>query len=404
MKKAGMEANMKKAGMEVNMKKAGMEVNMKKAGMKANMKKGGTNRKDWLAKVVVLSKKDLIRIIKNESFLFVILSQILVISLTVSTITTFPQILSGARVPERMMSLAVVGNEEFLSALGDLNIALYRYDSIGMAAENYDLGYHYAIVECDFHPEGTEPILVRVYVPKDVRSSILISRLKDVLNQREKEIRTLRAKKVRPDLEVISIEEIPSESRESALIFTLLLPLFFLSTVVLAGTLMINILSHEIERKTIETLLAAPISRFMLAFSKSLTCIILVPVQVLLWIIVLAFNGFRTENVIPLLILSVSYAMVFTSLALIAVLIAKRRDPAQNIFTLALIPAFAFLLPVSEQSIEPLGFLINLIPVYLISRLSFGLVSQDVWMGILLTMGSSLILFIFSHRMAERWL
>jgi len=361
--------------------------------------------KDWLRKVVVLSKKDVIRIVKNESFLFVILSQILVISLTVSTITTFPGLFSGARVPEGMMSLAVVGSEEFLSALEGLNITLYRYNSMDMAIKNYGLGYHYAVIASDeFQPARIEPILVRIYAPEDVRSSILISRLKDVLGQREDEIGILRAKKFEPDLEVISIREVPSESRESALIFTLLLPLFFLSTVVLSGTLMINILSHEIERKTIETLLATPISRFTLAFSKSLTCIILVPIQVILWVIILYLNGFWTENVIPLLILSVSYAMAFTSFALIAVLIARRRDPAQNLFTVTLIPTFAFLLPISKQSIEPLGWLINLIPVYLISRLSFGLASMDEWLGLILTVGSSLILFILSHKMADRYL
>jgi ABC-type Na+ efflux pump permease subunit len=371
-------------------------------------------------KIWEISKKDLFRILKGKSFLYVLIAQFIVISLTITSFTQFPQIFSKAKIPSNILRVGFVGGDyKFYTELETMNITLYPYSNLTDAIHGYNLGYIDAIILCrkfSSQQDNNEPILVKVFIDEEEKNSkysLLISRLKDVLERKAEEIKEVRIKKMQKlksnfkILRSLDLENLPRNSGKipSTIIYSLLLPLFFLSAVTLSGTLMINLLLIEIERKTIENLLSSPLSKLDLILGKSFTSIILAPLQIFLWIGMLNYGGFPIQHTVMLLALAFFYALIFTSLALISAIIPKTRDTAQNIYTIFLIPTFTFLLPIPLELIKSLGVFINIIPVFLITRLSFTAeISPEILISFFITGLIASGLFTFSLKLAEKHL
>ena len=362
--------------------------------------------KKRLRRIAVMVGKDLKKLIREKSFGLVILSQLIVISLSITAFNTFPAVFYGENVPSALVSVAIVGNNAFYDFMAtSLNLDVYRYDSLETALIHFKNGWHNAIIFCkDYYPSGRKPIVIDIYAKEDIPSSLLISRIKRILEDKEKKIRNDRIKEYPLEIKLLRIPDIPSTEIPSSIIYSLLLPLFFLSTVAISGNLFINIFTMEVENKTIDIILSTPVSRLDFLYSKSISCIILIPLQLSLWIMALSAGGFTLQNAPLLILLSILYGMVFTSLGIFSVYIAKNRDNAQNILTIFLVIVFIFLLPLPDSFIKNLGFLVNIIPAYLITKLACSGLGTCTITGFLITAVASILIFWVSHRFGSNYL
>jgi len=98
---------------------------------------------------------------------------------------------------------------------------------------------------------------------------------------------------------------------------------------------------------------------------------------------------------------AVSYAIIFISLGMISIKITKNRDEAQNLYGICMMPAFISLLPIPYELLEKTGFLINIMPSYLITRSAIA-PTYEILIGAALTGVFALILFFIAIRFSER--
>ncbi len=353
-----------------------------------------------------MSKNDLSKLIRDKSFSLVLLSQLIVISLSITAFNAFPTVFYGYKMPSRVLNVALVGNDVFYESMtSSLNIDIYRYGTMDLAFYFFERGQHRAIIYSDnYNPNDTEPIIVYVYSLSDIRSSMIISRIKQALEQEENKIRGDRIKENSIEIMLLDLPETRSNEIPSSIIYSLLLPLFFLSTVVLSGNLFINFVTMEMEKGTLDILLSTPVSKADYLYSKSISCVILIPFQLIIWMLAFTLGGFPLNNMLLLILLSILYGVTFTSLAIPSIYIGKNRDNAQNILTIFLVLVFIFLLPLPESFIANLGFTVNIIPAYLITQIAYGSLSTELIVGLLFTIVGSILIFWSAHRFGSRYL
>lgn len=356
-------------------------------------------------RILALSKRDLKKLIKEKSFLFVILSQLIVISLTITAFNAYPDLFYSTTLPGNVASVAVVGEADCYRWLSEnLNMQVEYTNETEKAFQALREQNHAAVIECEgFEINNTkEPIGITAYTGEGIQSRLILPRLKSTLKEQEKRIRNLRWEKTGEEKTFFLLPKKQTQGISTGILYSLLLPLFYFSTVVLAGNLFINIVSMEYAENTVETLLSTPMSKMDFLLSKSLTCVLPVPLQIGIWMFAFTQGGLPIQNFPLLIVLSIAYAMVFTSLSILAYHIARDRDTAQNILTIFLFMLFVFLLPLPVQLFELLGPGVNVIPIYLVSHLAFNSLSLETIMGTGATVIFSAAFFSIMHWFGKK--
>ena len=229
-------------------------------------------------------------------------------------------------------------------------------------------------------------------------------RQKKRLKELERDIREKRV--VHTDAELFEVHEVIKDTEREIIpidiIYGILLPLLVISIAVMSGNLVINLVTNEIENKTYDTLLSAPIDVSTFIYGKTFVSMFLALIQVIMVIAILNLGNFTVNNPALLIILVLAYTLILISIALISTALTKTRDHAQNVFAVFLFPFVAMILPFSFEIIEKIGFLINLVPIYLITSLSVGNINHEIVLGVIITIIFSIILFVGSCRFFKK--
>ena len=358
-------------------------------------------------KLITIAKKDFRKIIREKAFIFVIFSEFLVLSLSVVFAATITSVLSPTEmeIPSGLR-VAVVGDDNFYEFLSEFGFAVERENIFDALIKYNNNLYTAVIVAEDFSNiyTGKDPVRISVYMPEDMRSFIILSNLKKRLNDLEGDIREKRIGYTNADIFEVEVlaggngrEIIPMD-----IIYGILLPLLIISIAVMSGNLIINLVTNEIENKTYDTLISAPIDVSTFIYGKTFVSLFLALIQIVMVIVILNLGGFTVYNSALVVLLVLAYTLILISIALVSSALTKTRDHAQNVFAVFLFPFVAMILPFSFEIIEKIGFLINLIPIYLITSLSVGNIDFDIILGVVITAVFSIVLFMFSCRFFKR--
>jgi ABC-type Na+ efflux pump permease subunit len=128
----------------------------------------------------------------------------------------------------------------------------------------------------------------------------------------------------------------------------------------IAGSMVIDSISEEVENKTLDTLLSAPVSINYITGAKIIASLAVGAFQCILWIVLLGFNGFTIQNAGWILLLSVMITGIVAILALMVALVFRDRERSQFIYSLMILVLFA------------LTYFISPSPFALVSRLATG--------------------------------
>ena len=123
--------------------------------------------------------------------------------------------------------------------------------------------------------------------------------------------------------------------------YTVLLPLLIFLPVFISGAVVVDSLTEEVERGTLELLRVAPTSLSEIVEGKAGVLAALVPLQVLLWVLLLGVNGIAIANVGAVLVFSVALAVLAVAFAAGLALAVPIRQRAQLTYSLAMLAAFA---------------------------------------------------------------
>jgi ABC-type Na+ efflux pump permease subunit len=220
----------------------------------------------------------------------------------------------------------------------------------------------------DTAPGAEEPVKLTLYtLQNDLTASVLNVKLKKVLEGYEAELREVRADRLEETPIPVRAPE-PRGAEFYEFVYGLLVPLLVLMPAIIAAALIIDLITEEYQQRTLETLLATPITFTEALWGKCAACMVLVPVQAGAWLVLLGLNGIRVAAPVEILLHATAASAVLILLGALVSLHYRERTSAQFVFSTALVIVMLLALAVPEN------------PLNLIARLSVGAAGPGHWL------------------------
>jgi ABC-type Na+ efflux pump permease subunit len=335
------------------------------------------------SKIKSIAKKEFAELMHEKTFILSILIQLFIASFStflVIGLTSFYDPSALGNVELTGTSVAVVGTEEsdlyLLLQASKLDTKLYS--DFGRAyTDFYERKVDAIIIAPPDPPEGEQILNVDIYLPKsEIKATLISLQLKEPLENYERRVRDIRTQRL-PGYEPVELNIIERGLTTSTtyfeFIYVALLPLLMFTPAFISGGLVIDFITEEFERKTMELLMVSPVSLFEIISGKVLLATAIVPLQSFAWMFLLAANMIPIKNPIEILTVVTLIGLILVLLSSIISLTFKDRGVAQLIYSLVLI--FLFMS----------SYLFTNSPLNLVSRLSvesIGMLESGIWIGI----------------------
>jgi ABC-type Na+ efflux pump permease subunit len=246
------------------------------------------------------------------------------------------------------------GNSPLIDYLDNAHITALQYTSADSAQADYDRGKIHAIIYLPQTAAGVTEMKLFLPPPTDTKSTVIMTALQGPLKRYENYLRGLNGITVHYQ----DVRGRTSTSWEFQ--YSFIIPLLMLFPAFIAGSIMIDTLSEEFENKTIDTLLATPVSLNTMIGAKLVAVEFIAVIQCVLWTVLLSFNRIYIQNVWAVLLLAaIISAFVSLGSALLSIYF-KDRERSQFLFSILLI------------TVASLSYLINPSPIGLMTRLASG--------------------------------
>lgn len=261
------------------------------------------------------------------------------------------------------------------------NIHVERYHLIDDAESDFKAGKIDAIMSIPLAEDGI--VEMDLFLPEsDTESTIILMALNESLKDAEEYLREQNG----IEMNYTDVEGKSHTSYE--FLYSIIIPLLMFFPALIAGSIVIDTVSEELEHKTLDTLWAAPVSLNTIFSSKVFAAIATALIQCVLWIILLRLNTFHVENFVNVLCLSVIIAAIISFGAAIIGLYFKDRERAQFVYSISLLLATG------------VSYLFDPSPFNLVTRLATG--SQFVGLSevafYLIPLASIGFLFFFTSK------
>lgn len=301
-----------------------------------------------------IAAKEFKSILKEKTLLLMFLIQLFIASFAAFLVVGIfsylsPEALEGYYHPNA--DLAVVTADEKHELIGYLaekqSIRLHvtqRFDDAVQAF--YEGRVDGILVLSQVKAMDEKPIKLDLYLPKtDIKATVIAAALKRPIERYEGSVRKLRAQRLPPEFRgALSFDlDLPPSRRVSSyyeFVYGILIPLLVIAPVLISGGLVIDLLTEEMEKKTLQMLLASPLSLTRILDGKMAVAASIAPLQSLLWMFLLEVNGIEILNKSAIFILAAALALFLVACGSIISLIYRRRGPAHFIYSLLLLNLF----------------------------------------------------------------
>lgn len=316
----------------------------------------------------IIAHKEISSLLNEKSLILAMLIQLLIASfssLLVIGLASFfdPSMLDKYHVEG---NIGVVGNGELIQFIEKSIIPRY-YQNLQKAMMDFnDNKIDAVLVIPPVKASDKDIIKLVLYLPKsDIKGTLVALQLKKPLEEFESYVREVRGKRI--GFEPISLYyEIPKRtSSYFEFIYGILIPLLVFTPVFISGGFIIDTITEEYERKTLDLILVSPASFSEVLNGKILAGTVIVPVQVFLWLMLLRLN-YAVHNIGVILLMISFIAIIIVLLGAIVALRYKERTTSQYIYSLILILLFLA------------GYLFANSPFNLVTRLSSGAIGNEV--------------------------
>ena len=307
---------------------------------------------------LVLLLKELKSIKKEKTILFAILIQFFIASFSSIILIGIMSFYDPTSIGDNThvtIDVGVVGNNSktMVGFLEERNLTVKPYDNINNAEEAFQQGEIDTIMSIPPDIDGT--VDMTLVSPKaDTSKTLILMILNEPLRKYENYFREING----IDLNYDDMEGKPHTTRE--FLYAVIIPILMLFPGFIAGSIVIDTISEEIESKTLDTLWSAPISLNQILGSKVTAALIMAIFQCILWIILLRFNHFTVHNAVSVLMLSFMIAACISLSAAMVALYFKDRERAQFVFSIILL------------FVAGCSYLLNPSPFDIITRLASG--------------------------------
>ena len=331
-------------------------------------------------------KKELNSVLRDRTMVIAILIQLFIASFSSALLLGLLALYdpdtvmqySGSAVHVGLVSPSSTPLQSFLSARGVSN---YRYASLAAADLDFYQGRLNAILVVPAEASGLEQ--VQLYMSDNDFTPIIRTVLQSPLKQYENYLRTRRGVTVR----YINLPGKPATAFE--FIYSILLPMLMFFPAFVAGSMVIDSLTEEVENNTLPTLLSAPLSLNGIVNAKISAAVLLAIIQCTAWLGLLWLNNIAVQKPLWVLGMAIIVAGITSTGAGLVAVLFRDRERAQFVYSLALLAIFA------------ISTLLGLSPVQTISRLAIGDYYTSGW-DVALVAAFLLLLWLLLSRLAHR--
>ncbi len=192
---------------------------------------------------------------------------------------------------------------------------------------------------------------------KKVDLSLLL--LKSALSEFKDDVRNKRIGKNDVLLDIMNAK-VPQGVGELEMLFTFTLPLLLLFSVITSGSFVIDLLTEEIERKTIHKILQTKAKIYDILIAKSLLPPLITISFAFFWIFIFALQSIFIQNIFVLIPFLFFISLFYSSIGLLISCSFKKNKPSQTAYTFVML--FSLLLITSSTS--------SFLPSFIVSELA----------------------------------
>ena len=253
------------------------------------------------------------------------------------------------------LRVGVIGDNQnrFTALLRQRNLHVRVFTDADEAERAFKAG---AIDTIVFIPDVKNNILeMKLVLPDmDSRATIVLMVLRGPLEQYENYLRKQLGVQVRYG----DMGGKPYTTYE--FLYTLIIPILMFFPAFVAGSMVVDSISEEIQNNTLATLLSAPVSLNLILFAKMAASVIIAVMQCIVWALLLQFNGFAIQNLVLVLAVSMIIAATISLTASLISLLFRDRERSQFIYSIIVVIAVG------------VSFFLDPSPFGLVARLATG--------------------------------
>ena len=310
-------------------------------------------------------KKELSSVIRDRTIVISILIQLFIASFSSALLLGMLSLydsdtvmkFSGAGIRIGVVS---VSDNQLGALMIKRGLQTVSYPTLAEAQAAFYRGEVLAIVDTPQNANGLTE--VKLYLPEsDTVSSVIRMVIQEPLKQYENYLRTQKG----IDVRYTDLKGKPATSYE--FIYSVLIPMLMFFPAFVSGSMTVDSITEEVENKTLQTLLSAPLTLNGMISAKIVASVILSIVQCIVWLTLLQLNGTVIQNTGWILLLALIIAGITSTSAALGAVLLKDRERSQFIYSLMLLAAAS------------ISTLLNISPITTMSRLAIGDAYTSGW-------------------------
>lgn len=310
-------------------------------------------------------KKELSSVLRDRTIIISILIQLFIASFSSGLLLGMLSLYDAdtiMRFSGEGIRIGVVGkaDDPLASLFTERGLNVQTFSTLTEAQSAFYSGEVLALVDAPQDANGL--IEVKLYLPdSDTISSLIRMVIQEPLKQYENYLRAERGIEVR----YTDLNGKPATSFE--FVYSVLIPMLMFFPAFVAGSMSIDMITEEVENKTLQTLLSAPLTISGMIGAKITSAVILAIVQCAAWLTLLQMNGIEIQNKAWILALALVVAGITSTSASITAAFLQDRERSQFIFSLLLLAGVS------------ISTMLNLSPITTMSRLAVGDAFTNGW-------------------------
>ncbi|MFH1722119.1 MAG: ABC transporter permease [Candidatus Altiarchaeota archaeon] len=340
-------------------------------------------KKSW-----IIAKRELKAMLRERTVMLVVLVELLLVIfsglLNVGyVLLTTPEASAELQNLNSFVAVGIISNtpEKFALSLFSSKMPYVVYDDVDEAFADFREGMIDVIFIGDIEKSENASQIV-VYIPENSPKKDLIKlSLRNILLKLEKEIRAERIVEYKPDIKLYSVDSKSGKaSREIEIYYIFTIPLLLFLPSLIAGSLVIDSITEDLENKTIINLMEAPLKGFQIVLGKNLGAIIICMAQSVAWVFILSFLSLGIQNHMSLIFISFLYTVIFTNIGSFVSLRLKNLRNSQVVHTGVSMASISLFSPLANLSNQ----LVANSPSYIFTGLASGATLFDFRYQVLL--------------------
>lgn len=310
-------------------------------------------------------KKELTSVLRDRTIIISILIQLFIASFSSGLLLGMLSLYDAdtiLRFSGAGIRIGVVGSLEdpLPSLMRERGLNVSAFESVQVAQSAYYAGDVIAFVDTPKDANGLTEI--KLYLPdSDTVGSLIRLVIQEPLKQFENYLRGQAGIEVR----YTDLRGKPATSFE--FIYSVLIPMLMFFPAFVAGSMSIDMITEEIENKTLQTLLSAPLTISGMIGAKITAAVVLAVAQCVAWLALLQANETTVENAGWVLLLALVVAGITSTSAAMTAAFLQDRERSQFIYSLLLLAGAG------------ISTLFNVSPITVVSRLAIGDVYTNGW-------------------------